>query len=88
MATAITTRSYDNARTGANKTETTLITDAVETDGIVRAFSLQMTGDKRGVEAEPLALPGVTLADDSTHDVVFLADMANQVWAFDAGNGA
>lgn len=28
------------------------------------------------------------MADGTAHDVVYLADMANQVWAFDANNGA
>ena len=47
-----------------------------------------MTGDTRGIEAQPLVLPGVTLADGQSHDIVSLADMANQVWAFDVDTGA
>ena len=27
------------------------------------------------------------LADGSQHDVIYLADMANQIWAFDAATG-
>ncbi len=88
MSTAITTRSYDNARTGSYTHETALTASAVRTRGIRRAFSLQLTGDRRGVEAQPLAVPGVRLDDGSVHDVIYLADMANQVWAFDAATGA
>jgi hypothetical protein len=87
MPTAVTTRSYDNARTGANTAETVLTPDAVRAHGIRRLFSLQLDGDKRGIEAQPLVVPGVTVGDGSTHDVIYLADMANQVWAFDFANG-
>jgi PQQ enzyme repeat len=88
MSPAVTTRSYDNARSGTNPEEAVLTPAAVGTRGIKRLFSLQMTGDARGIEAQPLVLPGVTLADGQSHDVVYLADMANQVWAFDADTGA
>src|SRR5690242_12173197 len=85
---AVTTRSYDNARSGTTTDETALSPDAVGTRGIRRLFSLNIPGDRRGIEGQPLIVPGVTMADGSTHDVVYLADMANQVWAFDAGDGA
>jgi hypothetical protein len=32
-------------------------------------------------------VPSVRIADGTVHDVVYLADMANQVWAFDAATG-
>lgn len=85
---AVTTRSYDNARSGATIEENILTPAAVGTRGIRRLFSLHTPGDARGIEAQPLVVPGVTMADGTMHDVVYLADMANQVWAFDAGNGA
>jgi hypothetical protein len=88
MPPSVTTRSYDNARSGTNSQETALTPDAVRAKGIEKLFSLQLTGDARGIEAQPLALPGVTLADGQTHDIIYLADMANQLWAFDAGTGA
>lgn len=88
MSTAITTRSYDNARTGGYPHETVLTATAVGTRGIRRAFSLDLKGDKRGIEAQPLAVPRIALDDGSVHDVIYLADMANQVWAFDAATGA
>ncbi len=87
MASAVTTRSYDNLRSGANTQETVLTAAAVSAHGIRRLFSLQVHGDKRGVEAQPLVLPGVQLVDGTTHDVIYLATMANQILAFDLGNG-
>ena len=87
MPLAITTRSYDNARTGTTVDEQLLIPQSVGTRGVRRAFSLTMRGDRRGIEAQPLALPAVQLADGSQHDVIYLADMANQIWAFDAATG-
>lgn len=88
MSRSITTRSFDNARTGAYLHEEVLTPAAVGTRGIRRAFSLAMNGDRRGIEAQPLAVADVQIADGSHHDVIFLADMANQVWAFDAATGA
>jgi hypothetical protein len=88
MSIAITTRSYDNNRSGANTQETILTPAAVGTQGIKQLFSLTTPGDARGCEAQPLIVPNVTLANGSTHDVVYLATMANQVFAFDANTGA
>jgi hypothetical protein len=87
MPLAITTRSYDNSRTGTTVDEQVLTPQSVGTRGVRRAFSLTMTGDRRGIEAQPLALPAVQLTDGSQHDVIYLADMANQIWAFDAATG-
>jgi outer membrane protein assembly factor BamB len=88
MSIAVTTRSYDNTRSGANTQETILTPAAIRTRGIQRLFSLPLPGDARGCEAQPLIVPAVKLADDSTHDVVYVATMANQVFAFDANTGA
>src|SRR6478752_5130140 len=88
MSIAITTRSCDNARTGSYPHETELTAAAVGKRGIRRAFPLPLRGDKCGAEAQPLAVPGVMLDDGSVHDVIYLADMANQIWAFDAATGA
>jgi len=88
MSFAVTTRSYDNTRSGANTQETILTPAAVRTSGVKRLFSLALPGDARGCEAQPLIVPGVKLTDNSTHDVVYIATMANRVFAFDANNGA
>jgi hypothetical protein len=87
MMAGVSTRSYDNARTGTTTDETVLTPAAVGTRGIQRLFSLDIPGDARGIEAQPLAVPSVIMADGRAHDVVYLADMANQVWAFDANDG-
>jgi|HubBroStandDraft_1064217.scaffolds.fasta_scaffold12342_3 hypothetical protein len=87
MSIAVTTRSYDHTRSGANTQETILTPGTIRTRGIKKLFSLVLPGDARGCEAQPLIVPGVKLADGSTHDVVYLATMANRVFAFDANNG-
>jgi outer membrane protein assembly factor BamB len=88
MPVAVTTRAYDNTRGGANTGETVLTASAVESKGIVRLFSLRTQGDLRGTEAQPLFVPGVTLADGRAHDVIYVATMANRVYAFDAQDGS
>lgn len=87
MATSITTRSYDSARTGANDAETVLSATAVRTRGVVRLFSLSIADDPR-LEAQPLAVSGLRLANGATHDVILQASMGNTVYAFDAHSGA
>jgi hypothetical protein len=88
MSIAIVTRSYDNARSGANIEETILTPAAVRTRGVKQLFALALPGDARGCEAQPLVVPRVQVADGSTHDVVYIATMANQVFAFDVDTGA
>ena len=51
------------------------------------AISLHNRADARGCEAQPLIVPGVTLDDGTVHDIVFIATMANQVFAFDVTSG-
>jgi outer membrane protein assembly factor BamB len=87
MATSITTRSYDSARTGANDAESALSATAVRTRGIVRLFSMSIADDPR-LEAQPLAMSGVRLANGATHDMILQASMGNTVYAFDAHSGA
>lgn len=87
MSFAVTTRSYDNSRSGTNVHETVLTPEAVGTRGIKKLLTLELPGDKRGCEAQPLIVPQVTMADGSQHDVVYLATMANRVFAFDANTG-
>jgi hypothetical protein len=87
VSIAITTRSYDNTRSGANTQETALTPSAIRARGIKRLFTLSLPGDARGCEAQPLIVPRVKFADGSTHDVVYIATMANRVFAFDAQFG-
>jgi outer membrane protein assembly factor BamB len=85
MAVAVLTRSYDNSRSGSNTQEPTL-SPSVVAAGLRRRFSLTVTDDPR-IEAQPLIVPGVTMADGTTHDVAYVCTMANNVWAFDANDG-
>src|SRR5580658_8549608 len=87
MSSSVTTRSYDNARTGANDEETVLSATTVRTSGIAKLFSITVPDDPR-LEAQPLAVGGVRLANGQTHDVIFQATMGNGVYAFDAVTGA
>ncbi len=82
------TRSADNSRSGWNPHETALTQASVGTKGIRRATIIPVTGDARGMEAQPLILPGVKVADGSTHDVMVLPSMANVVRGVDAHTGA
>jgi hypothetical protein len=86
--TAVLTRSYNNARTGANLTETTLNVANVGTRGIRQLFSLNMPGDARGSEAQTLIVPDVRTPDGQVHDIAIQASMSDAVFAFDANTGA
>lgn len=87
MGIAVTTRSYDNARSGANLGETVLTPAAVGQKGIEVLHSLTLPGDARGVEAQPLVVPDVEIAG-GRREVIYVATMANRVFAFDAATGA
>src|SRR5215472_5017079 len=87
MKVEVLTRSYNNARTGANSAETALTPAAVGSAGVRKLFSMRMTDDARGAEAQPLIVPDITMPDGNKHDVAYLCSMANTIWAFDANDG-
>jgi outer membrane protein assembly factor BamB len=80
------TRSGGNLRHGVYGNETRL-TPAVVRGGLRKLFTLTMTGDKRGMEAQPLFAPAIRRNNGQTNDLCVCCTMANQVWAFDANNG-
>jgi hypothetical protein len=82
------TRAWDNHRSGWNQQETVLTQANVKAKGITRITAIPVFGDARGIESQPLILPGVTLADGTTHDVMILPSMANIVRGVDATTGA
>lgn len=84
----VTTRAFDNGRSGWNAQETLLTQASVRQKGIVRITTIPVVGDARGEEAQPLILPGVKLADGSTHDLLVLPSMADVVRGVDAHTGA
>ena len=82
------TRSFDNARSGVNPRETLLTPQAVQQRGLRKLFSLAIPDDKRGCEAQPLIIPGVSIGRPGVkHDIVIVCSMANSVRAYDANNG-
>jgi hypothetical protein len=87
MSISVLTRGYSNDRSGSNTQENVLTAAAVRNRGIRRLFSLPLPGDRRGAEAQPLIVPAVALPGGRTRDLVLLATMANQVYAFDANDG-
>ena len=82
----VTTRSYDNTRTGANLRETVLTPHILARNFMVKHLSLQVDDDPR-IEAQPLYVPAIKMNDGKVHDVVYIATMANNIWAFDANDG-
>src|SRR5690242_10870101 len=82
-ATPVLTRSYTNARTGANLSETAFTPNAVGQSQLKRVKILDIPDDPR-VEAQPLYVPGIEMKDNKTHNVVFVCSMGNTVYAFDA----
>ncbi len=82
------TRAWDNHRSGWNQQETVLTQANVKAKGITHITTIPVFGDARGMESQPLILPGVKLANGSTHDVMILPSMANVVRGVDATTGA
>jgi outer membrane protein assembly factor BamB len=83
MPTEVLTRSYDNGRTGSTYSETIFTPAAIAEKGLKRFKSLTVTGDDPRLEAQPLYVPNLTI-DGTQRNVVFVATMQNNVWAFDA----
>jgi hypothetical protein len=81
---AVTTRSYNNYRTGANTNEKVLTSLAIQQNGIKHLFDCMLPGDERGTEGMPLLVPDLLMEDGDVHDVLFICTMSNDVWAFDA----
>ena len=84
---AVLTRSYDNARTGANTNEKSLTPIAISTHGLRKAFSLKMESDDPRVEAQPLYVPDVDFGNGQHRDAIYVFSMGNNVYSFDANSG-
>ena len=74
------TRNYNNQRTGANLSETTLTTANVGSGQFGKLFMMPVDDE---VWAAPLYVSDLQIAG-GTHNVVFVATMNNSVYAFDA----
>jgi outer membrane protein assembly factor BamB len=84
---SVLTRSYDNARSGANIQEHSLTPTAISARGLRKVFSLRLSKDDPRVEAQPLYVPGLDFGQGKQRDVIYLFSMGNKVYAFDAKTG-
>ncbi len=84
---SVTTRAYDNARSGCNLQEGELTAAAVAERGIRKLFTVAVRGDARGCEAQPLIAAQVTMPDETVRNLLLLATMGNVVTAVDADTG-
>lgn len=75
------THHNDNARTGANLSESILNTTNVNVNQFGKLFSLPVDAS---VYVQPLYVPNVTIPGKGTHNVLYVATMNDTVYAFDA----
>lgn len=86
IMTPVTTRAYNNARTGVNLSETILTQANIQAKGIRKYFSLPMEGDARGAEAQTLIAPSIAVDDGTTRDLAIVATMNGLVYVYDAND--
>jgi outer membrane protein assembly factor BamB len=75
----------DNARDGANTSETLLTTANVNANNFGHLFSFPVD---YVVMAQPLFMPAVSIPGQGTHNVVYVVTQADSVYAIDADNGS
>lgn len=80
----ITTSRGNNARWGANTSETILTPSNVNENSFGHLFSAPI---EYQALAQPLYMPQVTIPGQGVHNVVYVATQSDSVYAFDADNG-
>ncbi len=83
--TAVTTSHDNNARTGANTNEFLLTPGNIDKNNFGRLFTYPL--DYQAL-AQPLYVPNVTIPGKGVHNVVYVATMADSVYAYDAESNA
>jgi hypothetical protein len=85
-----TTSRGDNARDAANTSETLLTPANVNKTGFGHLFSVPIdpgTTPASAILAQPLYMPNVNIPGQGVHNVVYVASMADSVYAIDADTG-
>lgn len=85
QAVSVLTQHNDLSRSGTNPYETNLTTNNVNASSFGKLFSLPIDGF---TYAQPLYDSGVTIPNQGTHNVVYVATAHDSVYAFDADSGA
>lgn len=77
------TRNYNTARTSQNTDEIVLTPQNVNSKQFGKLFSYTVDG---GIYAQPLYVANVKLADNTYHNIIYVATINDTVYAFDADN--
>ncbi|HZQ24413.1 MAG TPA: Ig-like domain-containing protein [Terriglobales bacterium] len=83
--TSILTQRSDSGRDGANTNETLLTTTNVNSTQFGNLGAYNVDGY---IVAQPLYVPNVAIANQGTHDVVFVATEHDSLYAFDADSAS
>ena len=84
FATDVTTYHNDNARSGANTSETLLTLNNVNSSNFGKLFTVPVDAI---IDAEPLYLSKVSIPGQGTHNVTYAVTENDTVYAFDADAG-